>query len=44
MKYDVTITYSFTVDAKYEEEAEEKAFELMEDCIPRVDVDEVDDE
>jgi len=43
-KYEVTITYSFTVDAKYEEDAETKAFELMEDCQPRIEVSELDEE
>jgi len=40
-KYDVTITYRFTVDAKHEQEAEERAYELMEDCQPNVEVDEI---
>jgi len=44
MEYDITITYSFRVEAKHEQEAEERAYELMEDCTPKVDVYEVDDE
>jgi len=40
-KYDVTITYSFTIDAKHEQEAEEMAYEHMEDCQPNVEVGEI---
>jgi hypothetical protein len=42
-KYRVKVIYEMSVEAKHEQEAEERAYERMEDMNPKVEVDEEED-
>jgi len=41
--YNVKVIYEFNLEAKDDCHAEERAYERMEDCTPRVDIEEVED-
>jgi len=41
--YNVKVIYEFELEAKDEIHAEERAYERMEDCNPRVDIEELEE-